>query len=165
MTKTSSPTCMLSELPSFAGTALYGTQSSFSKATSAGGTEAITFAGATCPSTNSTSILSAAWTTCAAVKIFPSPMKMPDPSPGELTKIGCGARRTFFSTVLITTTEASTWRTTSRIGCALICAAPVNALIVISAERIKNFIFDHLRFGVSVLLVIAYYVLTLDQSG
>src|ERR1700741_4116353 len=71
-------------------------------------------------------------------------MKIPEPSPGELTKIGCGARNTFFSTVLTTTTDASTLRTTSRIGCAFVCAAPKSALVMISADRIKFFIFDHL---------------------
>src|ERR1043166_649893 len=86
---------------------------------------------------NSTSILSAAWTTCAAVRILPLLNNTPEPSPGELTNIVCGTGRIFFSTVLMTTTEGSTRLIASRRFCAVASIGQANVTMNVKQIQVN----------------------------
>src|SRR5215831_5333275 len=72
MTNTGSPTWTVLESPIGATTRDAGTRSSWSRATSAAGSEATTPPETCSPSRNSAVIESAVWTTCAAVITWPS---------------------------------------------------------------------------------------------
>ena len=108
MTRTSSPTRTLSELPGWAGFAPVGTRSSCSSERSAAGSDATTRAGTTSPPMNSTVTSSMAWTTCDAVMTFPSPeASTPEPVSRKVTRSPpvSAASRPF---ALMTTTDERT---------------------------------------------------------
>src|SRR5216684_4365346 len=85
MMKTWSPTSARSELPNRATGAVVGTRSSWSRETSASGSEAITRAFTTSPPRNSAVISSAVCTTWAAVITLPSG-EIRTPEPTSLTR-------------------------------------------------------------------------------
>ena len=108
-TKTWSPTWTASESPRRAARGAVGARSSWSSATSAVGSDETTRACRNSPVRNSTTIASAVWTTCAAVRTCPSAdTRIPDPSPATLTGCVSGMVGISFSFVWMTTTAGST---------------------------------------------------------
>src|SRR5215510_3298860 len=65
------------------------------------------------PCGNSTTVLSADWTTCAAVSTLSLEMRTPEPNPSELTSPCCGNGASPTCSVLTITTAGCTLRKTS----------------------------------------------------
>src|SRR6266850_2344792 len=105
-TKTSSPTSTASESPSRATRGAAGARSSCRSAMSAAGSDETTRALRISPVRSSTTIASAVWTTCAAVRTFPSAdTSTPEPTPATLVGCASPAEGISFSLVRTTTTE------------------------------------------------------------